>query len=88
MQLILLNVSTSCCTCDAGLQPTTCERRKDQDSETHPITLDNVRLHPPVLWCWLADDHVYEARKEREAEEDEARKGAAAALSHNEFMYV
>jgi hypothetical protein len=38
--------------------------------------------------CWCADDHVYEARKEREAEEDEANRGAAAALSHNEFMYV
>lgn len=34
------------------------------------------------------DDHVYEARKERQAAEDEDRRGAAAALSHNEFMYV
>ncbi|KAF6265544.1 ABI3-interacting protein 2-2 [Scenedesmus sp. NREL 46B-D3] len=34
------------------------------------------------------DDHAYEARKEREAEEAEAQRGAAAALSHNEFMYM
>lgn len=34
------------------------------------------------------DDHAYEARKERERELEEERKGAAAALSHNEFMYI
>lgn len=34
------------------------------------------------------DDHSYEARKEREAQEAEDRKGAANALSHNEFAYI
>eukprot|EP00775_Hariotina_reticulata_P005127 gene5127-5367_t len=34
------------------------------------------------------DDHAYEARKEREAEEAEAQRGAANALSHNEFMWI
>lgn len=34
------------------------------------------------------DDHAYEARKEREAQEAEDRKGAANALSHNEFAYI
>eukprot|EP00878_Enallax_costatus_P002103 GHUV01002270.1.p1 GENE.GHUV01002270.1~~GHUV01002270.1.p1 ORF type:complete len:347 (+),score=121.21 GHUV01002270.1:142-1182(+) len=59
-------------------------------------------FHVPCLAPWLrqnnscpvcrhelpTDDWKYEARKEREAEEEEARQGAAAALSHNEFMYV
>lgn len=34
------------------------------------------------------DDHAYEARKEREAQDAEDRKGAANALSHNEFAYI
>jgi hypothetical protein len=34
------------------------------------------------------DDHSYESRKEREAQEAEDRKGAANALSHNEFAYI
>jgi len=34
------------------------------------------------------DDHAYEARKEREAQEAQDRKGAANALSHNEFAYI
>lgn len=34
------------------------------------------------------DDHAYEARKEREAQEAEDAKGAANALSHNEFAYI
>lgn len=34
------------------------------------------------------DDHAYEARKEREAEMEEERRGAAAAVSHKEFMYI
>lgn len=34
------------------------------------------------------DDHLYEARKEREAQEAEDRRGAANALSHNEYMYI
>jgi E3 ubiquitin-protein ligase AIP2 len=34
------------------------------------------------------DDVRYEARKEREAQEEEDRKGAANAQSHNDFMYV
>ena len=34
------------------------------------------------------DDHAYEARKEREAELEEERRGAAAALSHKEFLYT
>jgi hypothetical protein len=34
------------------------------------------------------DDHAYEARKEREAQDAEDAKGAANALSHNEFAYI
>jgi hypothetical protein len=34
------------------------------------------------------DDPVYEAKKEREQEEEEERRGAANAVSHNEFMYI
>jgi E3 ubiquitin-protein ligase AIP2 len=34
------------------------------------------------------DDHQYESRKEREAQEAEDRRGAANALSHNEFMWI
>jgi hypothetical protein len=34
------------------------------------------------------DDHTYEARKERAAQEEEDRRGAANALSHNEFQYI
>lgn len=34
------------------------------------------------------DDHKYEARKEREAQEAEDARGAAMAVSHNEFMYI
>lgn len=59
-------------------------------------------FHVPCLAPWLAsnnscpvcraelptDDHAYEARKEREAEEAEAARGAANAQSHNDFMYV
>ena len=35
-----------------------------------------------------ADEHSNESRKEREAQEAEDRKGAANALSHNEFAYI
>ncbi len=34
------------------------------------------------------DDMAYEKRKERAAQEAEDRKGAANALSHDEFMYI
>ncbi len=34
------------------------------------------------------DDAKYEARKERAKEEAEEARGAANALSHNEFMYT
>jgi len=58
--------------------------------------------HIPCLAPWLqqqnscpicrhelpTDDHVYEARKEREKQEEEDKRGAENALSHNEFMYV
>lgn len=44
-------------------------------------------LHPS-LGRLPTDDHAYEARKEKEKELEEERRGAAAALSHNEFMYI
>lgn len=58
--------------------------------------------HPPCLAPWLAahnscplcrhelptDDARYEARKEREREQAEEARGAANALSHNEFAYI
>ncbi len=34
------------------------------------------------------DDQRYERKKVRDAEEAEERKGAANALSHNEFLYT
>jgi E3 ubiquitin-protein ligase AIP2 len=34
------------------------------------------------------DDQVYEQRKEAEVREREDARGAANALSHNEFMYM
>jgi len=34
------------------------------------------------------DDKVYERRKEREREEQEERRGAQNACSHNEFLYI
>ncbi len=34
------------------------------------------------------DDPGYEARKEKQAEEEADRRGAANATSHNEFMYI
>ena len=34
------------------------------------------------------DDHKYEARKERERRDAEDARGAANAVSHNEFLYI
>ncbi|KAI8469684.1 MAG: hypothetical protein J3K34DRAFT_385703 [Monoraphidium minutum] len=59
-------------------------------------------FHPACNAPWLAqhnscaicrhelptDDTAYEARKERERELEEDRRGAANALTHNEFMYT
>jgi hypothetical protein len=34
------------------------------------------------------DDHQYEIEKERKKEQEEERRGAANAVSHNEFLYI
>ena len=50
-----------------------------------------LRQHNSCPCCRFelpTDDAHYESRKEREAKEKEERKGAANALSHNEFLYT
>ncbi|KAL4430683.1 hypothetical protein ABPG75_005939 [Micractinium tetrahymenae] len=77
------------------------ELAEGEEVQVMPCSSGHV-FHPPCLLPWLeqhnscptcrhelpTDDWRYEHRKEREREEDEERRGAANAVSHNEFLYI
>ena len=64
-----------------NLIPPTLHRSRRFRPQPRPPARPRARRLP-------TDDDAYEARKEREKELEEDRKGAAAALTHNEFMYI
>ncbi|KAL4432418.1 hypothetical protein ABPG77_001717 [Micractinium sp. CCAP 211/92] len=77
------------------------ELAEGDEVQVMPCSSGHV-FHPPCLRPWLeehnscptcrhelpTDDWRYEHRKERERQEDEERRGAANAVSHNEFLYI
>eukprot|EP00884_Botryococcus_braunii_P004631 jgi/Botrbrau1/14169/Bobra.182_3s0107.1 len=87
----------------AGIQCAVCLDKFEIGNELQALPCNRIHVfHPECLAPWLAehnscpvcrseletDDPQYERRKERDRIEAEDRKGAANALSHNEFMYT